>query len=152
MTAPADFNASVIEEFRANHGQVGGGFAGAPLLLLHTLGARSGAPRINPMMYMADEGRYLVFASKAGSDRNPDWYHNLLAHPDARIEVGDETRSVRAVELRGAERDSAFAEQARRYPGFAGYQRKTERIIPVVALVPADGDAASDSRSGRTPS
>ncbi|MEV7425005.1 MULTISPECIES: nitroreductase family deazaflavin-dependent oxidoreductase [unclassified Streptomyces] len=152
MTAPADFNARTIEEFRANHGQVGGGFAGAPLLLLHTVGARSGLPRLNPMMYMADQGRYLVFASKAGSDHNPDWYHNLLAHPGARIEVGDETRTVRAVELHGAERDTAFAEQARRYPGFAGYQSKTERVIPVVALVPAGEDGVPDGRPGRTPS
>jgi deazaflavin-dependent oxidoreductase (nitroreductase family) len=79
-----------------------------------------------------------VFASKAGSDRNPDWYHNLLAHPDARIEVGDEILSVHATALEGDERDVAFAEQARRYPGFAHYQSKTERIIPVIALTPTD--------------
>lgn len=121
--------------------QVGGHFAGAPLLLLHTIGARSGAERINPMMYMADRGRYLVFASKAGSDRHPDWYHNLLAHPDVRIEVGDETLAVHAVELTGAERDTAYAEQARRYPGFAGYQDMTDRIIPVIALTPTDSAA-----------
>ncbi|MGH9370046.1 MAG: nitroreductase/quinone reductase family protein, partial [Vicinamibacterales bacterium] len=78
MTDTASINAQTIAEFRANHGKVGGYFAGAPLLLLHTVGARSGAPRINPMMYLADRSRYLVFASKAGSDRNPDWYYNLL--------------------------------------------------------------------------
>lgn len=143
MTDSAAINARTIAEFRANHGQVGGGFAGAPLLLLHTVGARSGAPRVNPMMYLPDQGRYLVFASKAGSDRNPDWYHNLLAHPDARIEVGDEIHTVYAVVLRGDERDAAFAEQARRYPGFAGYQSKTERIIPVIALTPTDVPDAS---------
>lgn len=82
MTSPADqFNQSTIAEFRANHGRVGGNFAGAPLLLLHTVGARSGQPRINPMMYLADGSRYLVFASKAGSDRHPDWYWNLRANP-----------------------------------------------------------------------
>jgi deazaflavin-dependent oxidoreductase (nitroreductase family) len=138
MPDTVDFNALTIAEFRANHGKVGGNFAGAPLLLLHTVGARSGAPRINPMMYLPDEGRYLVFASKAGSDRHPDWYHNLLAHPEVQIEVGDEILTVRAVELHGAERDAYFTEQAGRYPGFAAYQRKTERIIPVVALIPAD--------------
>jgi deazaflavin-dependent oxidoreductase (nitroreductase family) len=95
------------------------------------------------MMYLADAGRCLVFASKAGSDRNPDWYYNLLAHPDARIEVGDEVLTVHAVVLRGDERAAAFAEQARRYPGFADYQRKTERTIPVVALTPADAPGAN---------
>ncbi|MFE3824921.1 nitroreductase family deazaflavin-dependent oxidoreductase [Streptomyces sp. NPDC059092] len=153
MTENVDFNARTIAEFRAHHGQVGGNFAGAPLLLLHTVGARSGAPRVNPMMYLPDEGRYLVFASKAGSDRNPDWYYNLLAHPDVRVEVGDDTLDVHAVELHGTERDTRFAEQARRYPGFAGYQRKTERIIPVIALVPSgDGAAPPADRPERTPS
>jgi deazaflavin-dependent oxidoreductase (nitroreductase family) len=138
MADPASINVRTIAEFRANRGQVGGGFTGAPLLLLHTVGARSGTPRINPMMYLPDAGRYLVFASKAGSDRNPDWYHNLLIHPDARIEVDDEILTVRAVVLQADERDAAFAEQARRYPGFARYQRKTERVIPVISLIPTD--------------
>ncbi|MCT2590951.1 nitroreductase family deazaflavin-dependent oxidoreductase [Streptomyces sp. N2-109] len=131
-----DFNARTIAEFRANLGRVGGSFEGAPLLLLHTVGARSGAARISPMMYLPDSGRYLVFASKAGSDRNPDWYHNLLARPDARIEVGDETLDVRAAELHGPQRDAYYAQQAALYPGFAAYQRKTSRIIPVIALTP----------------
>lgn len=138
MADTEDLNARTIAEFRANHGKVGGNFAGAPLLLLHTVGARSGTPRVNPMMYLPDEGRYLVFASKAGSDRHPDWYHNLLAQPEARIEVGDEILTVRPVELHGAERDAHFAEQARRYPGFAAYQRRTDRVIPVIALTQAD--------------
>jgi deazaflavin-dependent oxidoreductase (nitroreductase family) len=138
MTDTNEHNARIIAEFRDNHGQVGGDFAGAPLLLLHTVGKRSGLPRINPMMYLPDEGRYLVFASKAGSDRHPDWYHNLLAQPEARIEVGDEILTVRAEELAGAERDAHFAEQARRYPGFAAYQRRTDRVIPVVALIPTE--------------
>ena len=136
-----DRNSRVIEEFRANHGKVGGNFEGAPLLLLHTTGVRSGEPRITPMMYLLDGGRYLVFASKAGSDSNPAWYHNLLAHPEAQIEVGHDTIAVQAVELRGDDRDAYYAEQARRYPGFAGYQQKTDRIIPVIALAPlADPD------------
>lgn len=138
MADTASINARTIAEFRANRGQVGGGFTGAPLLLLHTVGARSGAPRINPMMYLPDAERYLVFASKAGSDRNPDWYHNLLAHPRARIEVDDKILTVQAVVLQADERDAAFAEQARRYPGFARYQSMTERIIPVIALIPTD--------------
>jgi deazaflavin-dependent oxidoreductase (nitroreductase family) len=151
MPEANSFNARTIAEFRANHGRVGGGFAGAPLLLLHTVGARSGALRINPMMYLPDRGRYLVFASKAGSDRNPDWYYNLLAQPDAQIEVGDEIRTVHAAVLRGDERDTAFAEQARRYPGFAGYQRRTERIIPVIALTPANAPASAPGASAPSP-
>ena len=131
-----DFNCRNIEEFRANHGRLGGQFQDAPVLLLHSKGARSGEERVNPMMYMADGGRYLVFASAAGADRNPAWYHNLVAHPDARIEVGDDQVEVHAVELHGAERDSKYAVQAERYPGFADYQRKTTRKIPVLALVP----------------
>jgi deazaflavin-dependent oxidoreductase (nitroreductase family) len=131
-----DFNLQVIEEFRANHGQVGGNFAGAPLLLLHSTGARSGRERVNPMMYLPDGDRYLVFASKAGADTNPDWFHNLRANPDARIEVGDDVLDVRAVEVTGAERDAKYAEQAALYPGFADYERKTDRVIPVVALSP----------------
>lgn len=136
MTATDDFNARNIAEFRANGGRVGGPFEGAPLLLLHTVGARTGTPRVNPMMYLADEGEYLVFASKKGSDRDPDWYRNLLARPDTTVEVGERTVPVRARELRGAERDLAYARQATLYPGFAGMQARTERVIPVVALVP----------------
>jgi deazaflavin-dependent oxidoreductase (nitroreductase family) len=134
MTEPGGHNARIIAEFRANHGQVGGNFAGAPLLLLHTTGARTGTPRVTPMMYLADDGQYLVFASKAGADVNPAWYHNLLAHPDTTIEVGDSVIAVHAVELAGRERDEKYAEQARRYPRFGDYQRKTTRTIPVIAL------------------
>ena len=136
MTDADDFNRRNIEEFRANHGRLGGQFEGAPVLLLHSTGARSGQPRINPMMYMADGDRYLVFASAAGADRNPAWYWNLVAHPDAGIDVGDGHIDVHAVELTGSERDAKYALQAERYPGFADYQRKTSRVIPVVALEP----------------
>jgi len=131
-----DWNAQIIAEFCSNHGKVGGDFEGAPLLLLHHTGARSGKARINPMMYLKDGDRYLVFASKAGADTNPDWYHNLKAHPDVQIEVGDEKIDVRAEEVTGPERDRLYARQASLYPGFADYQRKTKRIIPVIALTP----------------
>jgi deazaflavin-dependent oxidoreductase (nitroreductase family) len=131
-----DFNRRNIEEFRANHGRLGGSFEGAPVLLLHSTGARSAEQRINPMMYLADGDRYLVFASAAGSDHNPAWYWNLVAHPDAAIEVGDDHIDVHAVELDRPERDTKYAIQAERYPGFADYERKTARVIPVLALVP----------------
>jgi deazaflavin-dependent oxidoreductase (nitroreductase family) len=134
MTDVSEFNQRTVTEFRRNGGKVGGQFEGAPLLLLHTTGARSGKPRVSPMMYQADGDRFLVFASKAGSDHHPDWYWNLRANPRARIEVGDRTLDVDVVELEGAERDEKYRVQAERYPGFAGYQRKTERIIPVIAL------------------
>ena len=131
-----DYNASIIEEFRANHGKVGGNFEGAPLLLLHSVGAKSGQERVSPMMYLADGDRFLVFASKAGAPDNPDWYHNLKANPDVTIEVGDDTVDVRAEELPRAERDEAYAKQAALFPGFADYERKTDRVIPVLALTP----------------
>ncbi|OBA58397.1 cell entry protein [Mycobacterium sp. 1100029.7] len=129
-----DFNRRNIEEFRANHGRLGGQFEGAPVLLLHSIGARSGAERVSPMMYLPDGDNYLVFASAAGADRNPAWYWNLVANPDASIEVGDEHLNVHAEEIKGAERDEKYAEQARRYPGFAEYERKTTRTIPVLSL------------------
>jgi deazaflavin-dependent oxidoreductase (nitroreductase family) len=142
LTSSADdFNQRTIAEFRANHGQVGGNFAGAPLLLLHSTGARSGQPRINPVMYLADGDRYLVFGSKAGSDRHPDWYWNLRANPDATIEVGDETLAVHASELAGQERDEKYRIQSERYPGFAAYQEQTSRTIPVIALARRDSAA-----------
>ncbi|HTW99230.1 MAG TPA: nitroreductase family deazaflavin-dependent oxidoreductase [Acidimicrobiales bacterium] len=130
----SDWNAGVIEQFRANEGRVGGQFEGAPLLLLHTTGARSGAERVNPMMYLDLDGKRYVFASKAGAPTSPDWYHNLVANPEVTVEAGTETYSARARILERAERDRIFAEQARRYPGFAGYAEKTTRIIPVVEL------------------
>jgi len=129
-----DWNAQIIAEFRKNHGRVGGDFEGAPLLLLHTIGKRSGRPRVNPVMYLRDGERYVVFASKAGADTHPDWYRNLIAHPTVKIEVGDETIDVLADDLHGPERDRLFERQATLYPGFAEYQRKTKRVIPVIAL------------------
>jgi deazaflavin-dependent oxidoreductase (nitroreductase family) len=131
-----DFNRRNIEEFRANHGKLGGNFEGAPVLLLHTIGAKSGAERVNPMMYLDDGNRYLVFASAAGADRNPAWYWNLIANPTVTIEIGDRQLTVHAEELPDAERTAKYAIQAQRYPGFADYERKTDRKIPVLALTP----------------
>ena len=130
----SSYNDAVIAEFRANEGRVGGNFAGAPLLLLTTTGAKSGSRHTTPVMYQLDGERWLVFASYAGAPANPAWYHNLLAHPDAVIEVGAESVEVTATVTEGAERDRLFAEQVRRYPGFGEYQDKTSRVIPVVAL------------------
>ena len=130
----SDWNDKIISEFRANHGRVGGPFEGAPLLLLHTTGAKSGTERVSPIMYQAVDGGLAVFASKAGADTNPDWYHNLRAHPEARIEVGDETLAVTARVLDPSEREPIWEEQKVRYPGFADYEAKTDRVIPVVLL------------------
>lgn len=135
MSDVNDWNAKIIEEFRANGGRVGGQFEGAPLLLLHTTGAKSGQERVNPMMYLDLDGHRYVFASKAGADTNPDWYHNLVAHPAVSVEVGSEMYEATAVPLTGADRDRVYEEQARRFPGFAEYQAKTTRVIPVVELV-----------------
>ncbi len=104
------------------------------MLLLHTVGKRSGKQYVNPVMYLRDGERYLIFASKAGADTHPDWYSNLKAHPDAQIEVGDETMDVQAEEIQGPERDRLYERQASLYPAFAEYQRKTKRVIPVIAL------------------
>jgi deazaflavin-dependent oxidoreductase (nitroreductase family) len=134
MTNVNEWNAKIIEEFRSNGGQVGGGFEGAPVLLLHTTGARSGLERVNPMMYLDLDGHRYVFASKAGADTNPDWYHNLVANPQVTAEVGPETLEATAVPVTGEPRDRIYAEQARRYPGFAEYEAKTGRVIPVVEL------------------
>ncbi len=136
MSDREDWNSNIIQEFRANEGKVGGPFDSAPLLLLHSTGARSGEERINPMMYLADGDRLVVFASKGGAPTNPDWYHNLVANPDLEIEVGTERRKVRARVAEGEEHDLLYAEQARRYPQFAKYQEGTDRTIPVVILEP----------------
>lgn len=135
-TSPADFNARIIDEFHANGGRVGGMFEGLPLLLLHHAGAKSGKRRVNPLAYQDDGGRYVVFASKAGAPHNPDWYHNLKAHPDVTIEVGTDTLDVHASEATGEERERLYRTQAERIPQFAEYEQKTERVIPVIVLTP----------------
>jgi deazaflavin-dependent oxidoreductase (nitroreductase family) len=136
MADRQDWNANIIEEFRANEGKVGGPFQGAPLLLLHTKGARSGEERINPVMYLADGDHLVVFASKGGAPTNPDWYHNLRANPDVEVEVGTRRFLTRARVPEGEERDRLYAEQSKRYPQFAKYQEGTDRTIPVVILEP----------------
>jgi deazaflavin-dependent oxidoreductase (nitroreductase family) len=139
MTGPGGWNVKVIEEFRANEGRVGGPFEGAPVTLVHHRGRRSGRDNVTPMMYMTDETDptiIYVFASKAGAPGNPDWYYNLTSAGDAKVEVGTQQYPVTVAELSGDERDRVYAEQARRYPGFAEYEQKTAgiRTIPVLAL------------------
>ena len=128
------FNQQVIEEFRANGGKVGGQFEGAPMLVLTTIGAKTGRRLTSPLVYAKDGERLLIFASKAGAPTNPAWYHNLVANPTVTVEVGTETFEARAAVVTGDERDRLYAEQAKRMPGFAAYQEKTTRVIPVVAL------------------
>jgi deazaflavin-dependent oxidoreductase (nitroreductase family) len=129
-----DFNKAVIEEFRANEGKVGGHFEGAPVLLLTATGAKSGQQRTTPVMYLPDGDRMVIFASKAGADTNPAWFHNLVSHPSATVEVGSDTVQVKAVVTQGEERERLFRKQAELYPQFADYEKKTTREIPVVAL------------------
>ena len=129
-----DWNRQVIEEFRANGGKVGGQFEGAPMILVHHFGAKSGTERVSPMVYFPDGDRLLIIASKAGAPTNPDWYHNLKAHPRVDVEVGTETFPVTVEELSGAERDEKWARVTAAMPGFAEYQKKTTRTIPVLAL------------------
>lgn len=136
MSSSNDWNAGIITEFRKNRGKVGGNFEGAPLLLINHTGAHTGKAHTNPVMYLKDGDRYVVFASKGGAPTNPDWYYNLKAHPDVKIEVGTETLKARAEEIKGAERDKIYARQASLYPQFGEYQRKTTRTIPVIAFVP----------------
>ena len=135
MTTLNDWNSAAIKEFRENGGKLGGRFEGAPVLLLTTKGAKTGSTRVNPMMYLSDDNRMYVFASKAGAPTNPDWYHNLVANPDVTVEVGTETFLARATVVTGKERDEIYAKQASIYPGFADYEQKTTRKIPVVELV-----------------
>jgi deazaflavin-dependent oxidoreductase (nitroreductase family) len=136
MSSMADYNERIIDEFRANGGRVPSWGGTSPLLLLHHRGAKSAVERVNPVAYLEDNGRYVIFASKAGAPTNPGWYHNLKAHPETTIEVGGETVDVIAREVSGQERDRLFAAQVERSPQFAEYQRKTSRLIPVVVLTP----------------
>jgi deazaflavin-dependent oxidoreductase (nitroreductase family) len=131
-----DWNTNIIEEFRFNDGKVGGPFRGAPLLLLHSTGAKTGQERVNPMMYQADNGRLAVFASKGGAPTNPDWYYNLLANPRATVEVGTDKFEVYARVAKGDERKRIWERQKQRYPTFAKYELRTKREIPVIILEP----------------
>jgi deazaflavin-dependent oxidoreductase (nitroreductase family) len=134
---PENFNQTIIDEFRANGGKVGGPFEGAPMLLLHSTGAKSGEDRVNPVVYQADGDRLVIFASKQGAPTNPDWYHNLMAHPKTKVEVGDRTVDVNVRVAEGDERERLWSRQKEQMPGFAEYEQKTTRQIPVVILEPA---------------
>jgi len=137
MTEPSDFNGKIIAEFRANGGKVGGPFAGSDILLLHHTGARTGAERVSPLAYQRVGESFAVFASKAGAPQNPDWYHNLLAHPAVSVEVGTHTVPVKARLAEPAERDVIWDRQKERAPHFAKYEEKAApRKIPVVVLDP----------------
>jgi deazaflavin-dependent oxidoreductase (nitroreductase family) len=129
-----DFNAGVIKEFRENKGKVGA-FGDAPVVLLHTTGAKSGKERVNPLVALLDGGRIYVVASKAGAPTHPDWYRNLVAHPDVEVELGEERFRAVATPITGPERDRLFAAQVAAQPGFAEYEQKAgNRVIPVVEL------------------
>ena len=142
MTDVNDWNSRVIAEFRANGGKVGGQFEGAPVVLMHHIGRKSGKESVNPVMYLPDEGdpaTIYVFASKGGAPTHPDWYWNMTEAGTATVEVGTETYAVSVREVTGQERDTIYAEQASRYPGFGEYEEKTAgiRTIPVLALTRA---------------
>jgi len=131
----SDFNQSVIDEFHANGGKVGGYFAGANMLLLHTIGAKSGQPRTNPLVYVTDGDRVVIIASKGGADSNPDWYYNLLANPTVTVEIGNDRFEARATAVtEEPERSRLYAKMVEHRSGFADYEQKTTRKIPAVIL------------------
>jgi deazaflavin-dependent oxidoreductase (nitroreductase family) len=129
-----DFNANLIAEFRANGGKVTGQFANASLLLLTTTGSKSGLPRTVPLVYFRDNDRLVIIGSKRGAPTNPDWYHNILANPVVKVEVGTESFEAKAVVIEGEERELIFAEVIKQLPGFGEYQQKTTRKLPVIIL------------------
>jgi deazaflavin-dependent oxidoreductase (nitroreductase family) len=130
----SDWNRRIIEEFRGNGGKVGGPFEGAAMLLLHHEGARTGIERVNPLVYQPVGESFAVFASNAGAPANPDWYHNLIANPEATVEVGEDTVRVRARVAEGEERERIWTKQKQDRPNFADYEKQTSRQIPVVIL------------------
>lgn len=134
MNSRSDWNRRIIEEFRANKGQVGGGFNGATMLLLTTTGAKSGRSHISPLVYLPDGDRMVVFGSKGGAPTHPDWYHNLVAHPDVTVETGSETFPAVATVVTGEERDRLYARQVERRPAFGDYEKRTTRKIPAIVL------------------
>jgi deazaflavin-dependent oxidoreductase (nitroreductase family) len=135
MTNPVNtYNQQIIAEFRANEGKVGGPFEGAPMVLLHHKGAKSGETRINPLVYMADGDRYYIFASKGGASTNPDWYHNVKANPEVSVEIGTEKFDATAEEVTGDERERIWKRNVAERPTFGEYEQRTSRKIPVVGL------------------
>ena len=137
-TGPSDGNQTVIEEFRANAGKVGGYFEGAPMILVHHLGARTGTERVSPLVYLPDGDNMVIAATKGGAPTNPDWYYNLKAHPRITVEVGTETFPVEATEVTGSERDELWGRLVEMRPGFAEYEEKTDRLFPMFRLQRAD--------------
>ena len=130
----SDMNSEIIEEFRANDGEVGGYFENMSLLLLHTTGAKSGQPRLNPVAYTNDGDRLVIAASKSGAPTNPDWYYNVVANPEVSVEVGTEKFQARAAVMPEPERTELFGKMASKYPGFSDYEQKSTRVIPVITL------------------
>lgn len=136
MSDFAGWNQKMIDEFRANEGKVGGPFEGAPMIIIHTKGRKSGKTYENPLVYQDVDGNFAIFASKGGAPEHPDWYHNIVANPEMEAEVGTEKHKVRARELKGEEREKIWTTQKERMPGFAEYDEKTKGIrdIPVILL------------------
>ncbi len=130
----AEFNRKVIDEFHANAGKVGGPFAGAPMVLLHHTGGKTGKAYVTPLVYSMDGDRIIIIASKAGAPSNPDWYHNLVANPDVTLEIGTERFKARATVTKGDERERLFNAQAKQMKQFDEYRKKTTRQIPVIVL------------------
>jgi deazaflavin-dependent oxidoreductase (nitroreductase family) len=131
----ADWNSGIIDEFRANEGRVGGRFEGRPILLLHHKGAKTGTARVNPLAYQPlSDDSWAIFASKGGHPTNPDWYYNLVAHPEVAVEIGTDTIDVTAREADGDERERIWNKQKELMPGFGDYEEKTTRRIPVIVL------------------
>lgn len=129
-----DWNNGVIKEFRENEGRVGGVFDGMPMILVHHTGAKTGTKRVTPLVYLGEDERIYIFASMGGAPQHPAWFHNLVANPQAKAEIGTEVVEVEAVVIEGTERDEIYARQAALLPNFAEYQEKTTRVIPVVEL------------------
>jgi deazaflavin-dependent oxidoreductase (nitroreductase family) len=133
-TTAGSWNDAIIEEFRSNDGKVGGNFAGAPMVLIHHIGAKSGIERVSPLVYLPDGDDMVVAATKGGSPSHPDWYHNLRSHPRITVEVGSETFEVEAVETTGSDRDQLWQRLVELRPGFGTYEAKTTRVFPMFRL------------------
>ena len=129
-----DWNAKIIEEFRENKGNVGGPFQGARMILLHTKGRKSGQPRVNPLVWYPVGDDIAIIASKGGAPTHPEWYRNLMANPDTSVEIGTDSFEVHARETEGDERDRIFTDVKKAMPGFAEYEKRTDRVIPVIVL------------------
>jgi deazaflavin-dependent oxidoreductase (nitroreductase family) len=130
----AEFNKKIVDEFRNSGGKVGGQFAGAPMIIITHTGAKSGKTYTTPLVFSKDGDKCVIIASYAGAPKNPSWYHNLVTHPEITVEIGAEKFKAKATEVKGAERDRLFAEQAKMMPQFNDYAKKTSRKIPVFTL------------------